>query len=173
MFPAYKTQDSSAVDPQSCEEFLQNPSYDAIPVTSSTIAQQISSSSSSDSDGELKEDKFVQKYKKPTTPPPVELFYIDRERKREYLKLDYLPNRAIPFYKITRNFKRFAQSNKRFRRYFKVKRIKKLTQDPARLIDEKVSKDEEMRIFLIKNPQDVEKWLEYINYKVRRILWTC
>lgn len=99
------------------------------------------------------------------------MFYVDRERKREYLKLDFLPVRAVPFYKVTKNFKRFAQSHKRsFRRYFKVKRIKRLTQDPTRLIDEKVSKDEEMRIFLIKNPQDVEKWIEYIAYKVKRDL---
>lgn len=176
MFPAYKSQDSTNIEPPTSKEFLQNPSYDTIPVTSSTIAHQIESSSESESsDGEIKTVNDAAKYKKKSpTPPAVEQFYIDRERNKTYLKLDFLCNRAVPFYKVRRNFKRFAQSNKNgsastFRRYFKTKRVKKLCQDPARQIDEKASKDEEMRIHLIKNWQDVDKWTEYIEYKVRSV----
>lgn len=173
MFPAYKndsTVETSATEPLTSKEFLQNPSYDTIPVTSSTVAQLISSDSdSSDSEGEIKDDsKNVQVYKKKSpSPPKVEYFYVDTDRKKEYLKLNFLPNRAVPFYKITRNFKRFAQSKRTFRRYFKVKRIKKMLQDPVRMLDEKVEKDEELRIFLIKNSEEVDKWIEYIEYKVR------
>lgn len=169
MFPAYKSQDSELLEPHTSKEFLQNPSYDTIPVSSSTIAQEIpSSSDSSDSDGEI-EAESIQVYKQPPMIPKIEIFYIDCERKKEYLKLDFLPKRAVPFYKVTRNFKRFATTNKKtFRRYFKVKRIKKLTQDSVtRLLDEKPSKDEELRIYLIKNSQEVDKWIEYIEFKVR------
>lgn len=168
MFPAYKALVEEPVTVEANEEFLQNPSYDTIPVSSATLTQQISSDSgSSDSEGEIKdESRDLQEYKKPPSPVKVEYFYEDRARKKEYLKLDMLPNRATPFYKITRNFKRFAQNKKTFRRYFKAKRIKKLLQDPVRLLDEKVEKDEEMRIFLIKNSEEVDKWIEYIGYKV-------
>jgi hypothetical protein len=169
MFPAYSkiSGESTSVEPTASNEFLHNPSYDTIPVSSSTIGQPISSSSdSSDSEEYM---KVVEDYKKPPSPPKVELFYVDRERKKEYLKLEFLPHRAVPFYKVTKKFKRFAQSNKRtFRRYFKVKRIKKLTEDPERLIDEKVAKDDELRIYLIKNSQEVDKWIEYIAFKVRQ-----
>ena len=179
MFPAYKIQESTNVEPQTSKEFLQNPSYDSIPVTSSTVAQQITSSSESESsDGVIEivtESKYLQKYKKKSpTPPTVEHFYIDRERNKTYLKLDFLCNRAVPFYKVRKDLKRFTQSkNNRsggsglaFRRYFKAKRIKKLNKEPAKLIDEKISEDEERRIYLIKNSQDVDKWIEYIKYKV-------
>lgn len=170
MFPAYKASVEDAVIVEPSKEFLQNPSYDTIPVTSSTIAQEISSESEISSEGEIEyESKQLQEYrKKSPSPPKVEHFYEDLDRKKEYLKLDCLPYRAIPSYKVTRNFKRFAYQKKTFRRYFKVKRIKKLLQDPVRLLDEKVEKDEELRIFLIKNPQEVEKWIEYIEYKVRK-----
>lgn len=172
MFPAYKSSADDSVTVEPSKEFLQNPSYDTIPVTSSTIAQQISSDSDSseDSEGEIKDGpKELQEYRKTPSPPKVVYFYEDLDRKKEYLKLDVLPNRAIPFYKITRNFKRFGLKKKTFRRYFKVKRIKKLLQNPARMLDEKVEKDEEMRIFLIKNSQEVEKWIEYVEYKVRNL----
>lgn len=180
MFPAYKTQDLSNVELQTSRDFLQNPSYDTIPVTSSTIAQQITSSSESESsNGEYKhvsESVDLTTFKKkPPTPPATESFYIDRERNKTYLKLDFLSNRAVPFYTIRKDLKRFTRSNKggsTFRRYFKAKKVKKLSKemakDPERLIDDKASKDEEMRIFLIKNSQDVEKWIEYIAYKVGR-----
>lgn len=172
MFPAYSklSGDSAYVEASTSKEFLQNPSYDTIPVSSSTIGQLITSSSdSSDNEQYLKEVEEVKE--RPPSPQKVENFYIDRERKKDYLKLDFLPHRAVPFYKITRNFKRFAQSNRRkFRRYFKVKRIKLLNEDPAQLIDEKASKDEELRLYLIKNSQDVGKWIEYIAYKVRILI---
>lgn len=170
MFPAYKSQDLSAEDSQTCKEFLQNPSYNAIPVTSSLNTQQISSSSdSSDFEDDRQQEKIVNKVKKPQTPPPIEVFYVDRARTRDYLKLEFLPNRAVPFYKIKKRFNLVSQSNKgKFRRYYNVKRIKKLVQDPERLIDEKVSKDEEMRLYLIRNSQEVDKWIEYISYKVSK-----
>lgn len=168
MFPAYSkiSQESKDETSQVSKEFLQNPSYDTIPVTSSTVAQPISSSSESESEGEIYA-KAVQNYVRQETPPKVELFYIDKDRKKDYLKLDTLPNRAVPFYRVPRYFKRFAQSNRGvFKRYFKVKRLKKLTHDPKRLIDEKASKDEELRLYLVRNSSDVDKWLEYIEYAV-------
>lgn len=172
MFPAYVkfSDNSTTVEPQTSKEFLQNPSYDSIPVSSATVSQQISSSSESSSDGEIGESKTFENYERPDTPPKIDIFYLDSDRKKEYLKLDTLPNRATPFYKISRPYKRFAKSNNKssFRRYFKVKRLKKEGQckDPKRLLDEKESRDEEMRIYLIKNTQDVEKWIDYIKYKV-------
>lgn len=172
MFPAYVrfSEDSAAVETHISKEFLQNPSYDSIPVSSATVSCQISSNSEeSSSDGEI-EVKNVEKYKRSETPPKAEIFYMDSDRKKEYLKLETLPNRATPFYRVSRYLRRFDRTNKKcFRRYFKVKRLKKESQchDPKRLLDEKTSKDEEMRIYLIKNTQDVEKWIEYIAYKVR------
>lgn len=167
MFPAYKAQDLTSCDAQTSKEFLQNPSYDTIPVSSATLAQDISSSDFS-SDGEIVDDaRNLQVYKKPPSPPKIEIFYIDRERKKEYLKLDVLPIRAVPFYRVSRYFKRFAHTNRKpFRRYFKVKRVKKLAQDTERKLDDKQTKDEELRIYLIKNSQEVDKWIEYIEYKV-------
>ena len=171
MFPAYKLNsgDSSTVEPEISTEFLHNPSYDTIPVSSTSISVQISSSSDSSSDGKIQETKrFKAICNRPPSPLVVEDFYEDRERKKEYLKLDFLPNRAVPFYKVSSNFKRFTQGKKTtFRRYFKVKRIKKLMATPVRALDEKSEKDEELRIYLIKNSQEVDKWIEYINFKVR------
>lgn len=167
MFPAYKSEESTQIQQETSKDFLRNPSYNTVPVTSSTVALEISLSSSSDSEGEIKQDaKILQFYKRAPSPPKIEIFYIDRERKKEYLKLNFLPNRAVPFYKISRQFKHFAQPRRKFRRYFKVKRIKKLLEDPLRKLDEKESKEEDMRIHLIKNSDDVEKWIEYIDYKV-------
>lgn len=167
MFPAYKFEDSTSVNPSTSKEFLQNPSYDSIPVSSSTLAEIISSSDFS-SEGEIEDDsRGLEVLKKPPTPVKLEMFYIDTERKKDYLKLDFLPIRAIPFYKIPRYLKHFSEPRKPFRRYFKAKRVKKLTQDTGRKLDEKQSKDEEMRIYLIKNSHEVDKWIEYIDYKVR------
>lgn len=168
MFPAYKTEDLTPAKPKISNEFLQNNSYDSIPVTSSIVAQQISSNSDSESPEEV--NSLVHKKSLPD-PPETESYYIDRERNKTYLKLDFLCNRAVPFYRIRKNYKNFAQSNRNgskvsFRRYFKTKRVKKLNKDHERLIDEKVTSDEEMRLYLVKNPQDVDKWMEYIEYKV-------
>lgn len=167
MFPAYKGQDSTSIEPETSKEFLQNPSYDAIPVSAETLAEVISSSELS-SDGEVSDDaRYLKVYKKPPSPPKVEIFYVDRERKKEYLKLQSLPIRAVPFYRVSRFYKRFAQNNRKpFRRYFKAKRVKKLTQDTGRKLDDKQTKDEELRIYLIKNSSDIDKWIEYIAYKV-------
>jgi hypothetical protein len=87
MFPAYSkiSSDSVNVEAQTSKEFLQNPSYDTIPVTSSTIGQLITSSSdSSDSEQYL---KAVEEYTRPPSPKKVEHFYIDCERKKDYLKV--------------------------------------------------------------------------------------
>jgi hypothetical protein len=162
MFAAYKIADESSTNVEPTEQFLQNPSYNSIPVSSSTICQ-ISSDSSIESDGEDE----VPRRRSPS-PKKVEYFYEDRQRKKEYLKLTELPHRAVPSYKIARNFKRFAPNKKKvFRRYFNVKRIKKLALDLVPLLDEKEEKDEAMRIHLIKNSQEIDKWIEYIDYKVR------
>lgn len=170
MFPAYLkfSEEPPVLKAHTSKEFLQNPSYDSIPVSASTLLEQISSSSDSSSD-ENNETKALEDYKKSETPPKADTFYEDIERKKEYLKLDTLPLRAVPFYRISRHNKHFMRADKRiFRRYFKVKRLKKEGRctDSKRMLDEKSTKDEEMRIYLIKNTQDVCKWIEYINYKV-------
>lgn len=177
MFPAYVkfSQDSIEVEPKTSKEFLQNPSYDSIPVSSATIPQEISSDSESSSSAETKNKTYEfleydrKDDKKPPTPPRnTEVFFVDRKRQKDYLKMSFLPNRAIPFYKISRSLKHFGQPKRKFRRYFKVKRIKKLLNEPKKLLDEKVSHDEEMRIYLIKNSHDVEKWIEFIKQKVSK-----
>jgi hypothetical protein len=166
MFAAYKIADENSTNVEPTEEFLQNPSYNSMPVSSSTICQVSSSDSengSSTDDGKVCE---VARRRSPS-PKKVEYFYEDRQRKKEYLKLTELPHRAVPSYKIGRNFKRFAPNKKKvFRRYFNVKRIKKLALNPIPLMDEKVEKDEAMRIHLIKNSQEIDKWIDYIDYKV-------
>ena len=165
MFPAYKNEVKKGEHLEIDKEFLQNPSYDTIPVSASTIAQEISSDSES-SENEVQE-VVMKEFKKSPSPQKVEYFYEDRERKKEYLKLNKLPRRAVPFYKVTRLYKRFG-ARKPFRRYFKSKRIKKLLKSTGRLLDEKVEKDEALRIHLIKNSQEVDKWIEYIANKVRK-----
>lgn len=172
MFPAYVqfSKDTAEVQPQTSKEFLQNPSYSTVPVSSSTVAVQISSDSefSSDSDDRLKSRTLEKPFKKSPS-PKVEFFYVDRERKKEYLKLNSLPLRAIPFYRVSRHLRNFSTPYKHqsFRRYYKAKRIKKLTQEPKKLLDDNVSQDEEMRIYLIKNSQEVDKWIEFIQHKVK------
>lgn len=167
MFPAYKNETQKGENQEADKEFLQNPSYDTIPVSSATIAQEISSDSeSSDASGNEVHEIAMKEFKKSPSPQKVEYFYEDRERKKEYLKLNELPRRAVPFYKVTRLYKRFG-ARKPFRRYFKSKRIKKLLKSTGRLLDEKVEKDEALRIHLIKNSQEVDKWIEYIAYKVK------
>lgn len=173
MFPAYVqfSKDTADVQPQTSKEFLQNPSYSTISVSSSTVPVPISSDSdfSSDSEDEIRTKAVGKQPKKSPTPPKVEIFFVDRDRKKEYLKLSVLPYRAVPFYKISRCFRNFSTPHRHrtFRRYYKTKRIKKLTQEPKKLLDDNVSQDEEMRIYLIKNSHEVDKWIEFIQHKVR------
>lgn len=170
MFPAYVqfSKDTKAdVQPQTSKEFLQNNSYSTIPVAPVTISSD--SDFSSDTDHEIRTKAMRKLPKKSPTPPKVEIFFVDRDRKKEYLKLSVLPYRAVPFYRVSRYFRNFSTPYKyrSFRRYFKVKRIKKLTQEPKKLLDDNVSQDEEMRIYLIKNSHEVDKWIEFIQHKVR------
>lgn len=173
MFPAYVqfSKDTTAdVQSQTSKEFLQNPSYSTVPVSSSTVPVQIRSDSdfSSESDDGFKSKTLEKRFDKPPSPPKVEVFFVDRDRKKEYLKLSVLPFRAVPFYRVSRHLRHFSTPYKHqsFRRYYKAKRIKKLTKEPKKLLDDNVSQDEEMRIYLIKNSQEVDKWIEFIQHKV-------
>ena len=164
MFPAYKNNSNT---PENVDDlFLSNPSYDTIPIiTSSALIQEISDSSS-ESDDELMEivsketkipDKVIESIKST-------IFFIDSDRKKEYLKLDSLPFRAIPYY--NRTFKVFRVKTKKFKRYYKnTKKLNKLKESKSS-IEEQKQLDEELRLYLVKNPQDVDKWIEYIEYKV-------
>ena len=102
MFPAYlklSLEDVSDVAEETSKQFLQNPSYDAIPVSSATIAESISSDSESSSEAE---SRAMIEYSKQPSPPKEDFFYVDRERKKEYLKLDFIPIRARPIYTISK-----------------------------------------------------------------------
>lgn len=171
MFPAYK---NSSNTPENVDDlFLSNPSYDTIPIiTSSALIQEISDSSS-ESDGEIVEivsketkipDKVIESIKNT-------IFFIDPDRRKEYLKLDSLPFRAIPYY--NRTFKVFRVKTKKFKRYYKnTKKLNKLKESKSS-IEEQKQLDDELRIYLVKNPQDVDKWIEYIEYKVFIKLHHC
>jgi hypothetical protein len=167
MFAAYKIAEDNPTNVEPTGEFLQNSSYNSIPVSSSTICQISSDSESVSKQSDQSDGEEEEVRRRSPSPKKVEYFYVDRDRKKEYLKLNELPHRAVPLYKISRNFKR--SSKKRvFRRYFNVKRIKKLASvNPVPLMDETIEKDETMRIHLIKNPSEIDKWIEYINYKVK------
>ncbi|CAO1388252.1 unnamed protein product [Diamesa serratosioi] len=170
MFPAYK---NSSIIPENVENlFLSNLSYDKIPIiTNSTLIQQISDSSS-ESDEEIVEivsketkipDKVIESIKNTT-------FFIDSDRRKEYLKLESLPFRAIPYY--NRTFKVYRVKTKKFKRYYKnTKKLSKLTESKSS-IEEQKQLDDELRIYLVKNPQDVEKWIEYIEYKENNVTST-
>lgn len=171
MFPAYKNNSNT---PENVDDlFLSNPSYDKIPIiTSSALIQEISDSSS-ESDEEIVEivsketkipDKVIESIKNTT-------FFIDSDRKKEYLKLDSLPFRAIPYY--NRTFKVFRVKTKKFKRYYKnSKKLNKLKESKSS-IEEQKQLDDELRIYLVKKPQDVDKWIEYIEFKVIFTINSC
>lgn len=174
MFPAYKTNNSSE-NKSNNEVVTFNSTLDTSLVPSTSKLQDISSSSSwddSDSDDfeefkEKKNDQVVVVYKKPTS-PKAEIFYIDDEPRKEYLKMDSLPYRCLPLYRLSRRFslfkRKFDPNSSKFRRYFKVNKKKRKNKDELKL-DSTIT-GENLRIHLSKNPNDLEKWMEFIQYQV-------
>jgi hypothetical protein len=172
MFAAYKLSENE-VAPTESGEFLQNQSYESssLPPSASTVdcVQNISSdetfSSSSSEDEAGDNSKAVQIYHKPP-PTKLEVFYEDREPRREYLKMDSMPKRALPYYhtsryRLTPGFRRTA---KKFKRYFNQKKDKKHKKGVAMEIE--TDKSEELRLHLIRNQNDIDKWKEFIDLKV-------
>jgi hypothetical protein len=167
MFAAYKNEisESSELTQKINDEFLSNPSFESclVPSTSHII------SSSSESDSSEEEKKAIVIYKKPPSPPKAEVFYIDDEPRKEYLKLQTLPARCLPRYRLSYRFSlvdpKFNLS-KKFKRYFHVKKKK----DKADTITMDTSTTgEELRIYLSKNSDDFDKWQEYIDHEVNSL----
>lgn len=171
MFAAYKSANLTESNDQIKEVdggFLQNQSFESSLVPSTSQLQEISSSSLSESESESEDEKkAVAIYRKPPS-PKTQLFYVDSEPRREYLKMDSLPVRCLPRYRLSHKFSLFARkynnNSTKFRRYFRVKKSKK--GDVGDKMDVSVA-GEELRIFLSKNPNNVEKWFQYIQYQVR------
>lgn len=171
MFAAYKSensQESSEVAKEVSSEFLQNPSFPSLEnalVPSTSNLEEISSSSSSESDFH-DEKKVVVVYKK--LPPPKVNYYVDVEPRKEYLKLETMPARCLPRYRLSYRFKlctpAYNFNSKKFRRYFTVKKKKKKADKAEKLDKDTIEND--LKLYLMKNPNDIEKWIEYIQYRV-------
>lgn len=178
MFPAYRNGEgtSQAIDidkpEQENQNFLENQSYTSIPVDQKLVED---SSSSSDSENDKNDGKVERLMLKERSSSPIEpprmYFFEDRQRRKEYLQMESLPFRAVPMFNRLRKRKIGSDSrhNQKFKRYFKSNKIKKLLLDTGRLLDSKETDEEEMRIFLTKNPHEVDKWIEYIQYQVSKI----
>jgi hypothetical protein len=162
MFSAYSTSDQ--VSKSEDKIFLQNSSFLSLPSTSHQHAlEEISSLSESSSETEDNSKALKIYHKKPSPPLSEKLYYEDKEPRKEYLKLDTLPLRCVPFYKSSRKkLIPYYSSHKRmkFRRYYNKKSSKK----NAFMTDDDVK--EQLRLHLSKNPNDIEKWIEFIQYKV-------
>ncbi|CRK89603.1 CLUMA_CG003270, isoform A [Clunio marinus] len=168
MFPAYKDQVTSRVKSIN-SNFLENQSFEKITFTPTIDVDLISSSSKSSVESDIDDNvhKISHVREHQGTVSETKYFYEDFERKKEYLKLNSLPSRAVPLYKVPKYVKRFVQFNYtgKNNRYFKDKRIRKLNREKKDKLNAVSEKDEEMRIHLIKNSQEVNKWIEYIEYK--------
>lgn len=170
MFAAYRADDGSSqpVDTPENPIFLENQSYTSIPIDQRAVD---GSSSSSDSDSGNEQQKYPMLRDRPEAPiePPTMYFYEDRERKKEYLKMESLPARAVAMHNRLKRRIHLSGSHhgKKFKRYFKSKRIRALLKDGTeRMLDSEKNNEEEMRLFLTRNPHEVDKWIEYIDYKV-------
>lgn len=165
MFPAYNL-NSETIKPETGDQFLQNRSYDVLPVSLKELCEVISSSESSSESNDSLIPPPDEKDPAPKTISLADICYIDCDRKKEYLKLKSLPYRAIPFYEISKTYERNIKSRK-YKRYFKSKKVKKLLNTAGTNSSVDVAaKDEAMRINLIKNPHQIDKWLQYIKFKV-------
>lgn len=171
MFAAYRTEDgiSQPADQPTNPIFLENQSYTSIPVDQRAVDGS-SSSSDSDSENEQKSNPpMLRDRPEATIEPPTIHFYEDRERRKEYLKMESLPARAVPMHNRLKRRINLSGSfhGKKFKRYFKSKKIKALLKDGTeRMLDSEKNNEEEMRLFLTRNPHEVDKWIEFINYKV-------
>ena len=164
MFAAYKEaiDDSNETEKP---EFIPHTSFQD---NSKALVKVISSDSSKSSDdSEDEQPKAIQYYKSKPPSTKVEIYYIDKDSRIEYLKLDSLPKRVLPFYKILRRYA-FYGKKKKFKRYFK----RKDKTSKKSLDDSEDDEGKQMQNYLNKNPNDVEKWIEYINYKVSSLLDT-
>jgi hypothetical protein len=175
MFAAYKNENSeetSEIAKEVSSEFLQNPSFATLEtavVPSTSHLEEISSSSSESEseDSENDNEKKVIIYKK--LPPEKVEYYVDVEPRKEYLKLESLPARCLPRYRLSHRFRLYTptynKNTTKFRRYFRIKKKSKKKADKAEKLD-KDTTEKDLNLYLIKNPNDIDKWLEYIQYRV-------
>lgn len=171
MFAAYKIANSTESNEVSEVDggFLQNQCFETSLVRSTSQFQEISSSSLSESESNDSDDekKAVIIYRKPPS-PKTQVYYVDNQARKEYLKMDSLPIRCLPRYRLSHRFTLFARQHNlnstKFRRYFKVK-SKKNTMQGEKMDTSEAG--EELRVFLSKNPNDIDKWFQYIEYQVR------
>lgn len=175
MFAAYKSANSTESNDKITQPdggFLQNQSFETALLPSTSQLQEISSSSLSESDdSEDEKEKAVVIYRKPPS-PKTQVFYVDSKPRMEYLKMDSLPIRCLPRYRLSHKFSLYVRKHNfnstKFRRYFKVK---KSTNDALKGDKMDTSEaGEELRIYLSKNPNDVDKWFQFIEYQVRHTI---
>lgn len=157
MFAAYRTDTDDAKEPEK-PEFIPHTSFQD---NSKALVKVISSNSSDSSDSEDEQPKAIQYYRTKPQSTKIELYYFDKDPRSEYLKLESLPKRVLPMYRILRRFAYHGKKRK-FRRYFKRKdkSAKKQLDEPEN------DEGQKMKLYLKQHPNDVEKWIEYINYKV-------
>ncbi|KAL7027572.1 hypothetical protein ACKWTF_005487 [Chironomus riparius] len=157
MFAAYRKDADDAKDAET-SEFIPHTSFQD---NSKALVKVISSDSSeSANDSDDNQPKAIQYYKTKPQSTKVELYYLDKDQRIEYLKLESLPKRVLPLYRIMRRFAYYGKQRK-FRRYFKKKEktSKKSLDEPEN------DEGQQMKIYLNQNQNDIEKWIEYINYK--------
>lgn len=173
MFKAYSLTKPESEDVVEIKEteFLQNSSYistSSNPIVNISSGELTSSSSSESEESSSNNLKALEIYKRIKPSPSVkkEVYYVDKNACKEYLKMDSLPHRVLPKYRVTYRFRLMSGFYpKKFRRYFKSKKEKK---SKKRKHDEmELNIDEEMRLYLAANQNDIDKWIEFIKLKVR------
>lgn len=142
------------------QNWLENKTYDSIPVASSSKPlTQIKSIEDEPTPKRIKELP-----KKAPVEQPSKYFYEDNKRAKQFLTIFSLPRNVIPKYHKDRKY--FRPKSKPFIRYYKqLKKIKKLNRTSEKECDELNSKEENYREQLAKYPHDEEKWLEYYKFK--------
>lgn len=173
MFAAYKSEnieENKEISKEVNTEFLENASFPSLEnavVPSTSYFEEISSSSSEESESSSEDEKkSVVVYRK--LPPSKVEYYVDVEPRMEYLKLESMPARCLPKYRLSYRFKLYTPTynfnSTKFKRYFKIKKKKKKAEKAEKLDKDTVEK--ELNFYLIQNPNDIDKWLEYIQYRV-------
>lgn len=164
MFAAYRADTDEAKEPEK-SEFIPHTSFQDNSKALVKVISEDSSDSSNDSEDE--QPKAIQYYRSKPQSTKVELYYFDKDPRSEYLKLESLPKRVLPLYRILRQFS-YNGKQKKFKRYYKRKdkTSKKSLDEPEN------DEGQKMKLYLKQHPNDVEKWIEYINYKVRNCSWS-
>ena len=142
-------------------DWLQNETYDSIPVASSSI--QLFPQESIEDEPEATKETRIKEVKNPPVDQFSKLFYEHNKRAKEFLNMINLPRSALPKYHRSR----YSSPKKEpFIRYYKqLKKIKKLNRASERDQEELSVKEENFRQQLAKYPHDEEQWLKYYQFK--------